>query len=232
MGHMDITPLEIELVRQKPGSDDCLRACALMIFNHYGDSITKEEVWKKLHVYKKHSGLKGGYIQDLGYLVQKMGYKSSIKHYDWSWWNENIQIALKKGKKSTKKALTALKTEKEHWAEKKMIKKEINYLKKKGAFDFSIPKLIDIDAFLMRKIPVIVLVNAEFYYHQPKIDINQFILLVGKKDGKYITKDPLYATEKIEENELHYSWGKAGGWMIAIKPKTKPHQMKQSQLRF
>ena len=133
---MDITPLEIELVRQKPGSDDGLRACALMILNHYGDPLTKEELWKKLHIYKKHSGLKGGYIQDLGRFAQKRGYKTKIHHYDWSWWNESIQEAIKKGKKSTTKALNVLKNEKKDWPDKKIIKKEISYLRKKGSFEF------------------------------------------------------------------------------------------------
>lgn len=229
---MDITPLDITLVRQKPGSDDCLRACALMIFNRYGDSITKEVLWKKLHVYRKHSGLKGCYIQDLGILAQKLGYKTKIHHYDWSWWNDSIQNALKKGKKSTTKALNILKTEKNDWADKKIIKKEIAYLRNKGSFVFSIPKLINIDSYLMNKIPVILLVNAEYYYHQPKIEINQFILVVGKKDGKYFTRDPLYATAEIEENELLYAWSKAGGWMMTIDPKEQFPQIKQSKLRF
>ena len=84
----------------------------------------------------------------------------------------------------------------------------------------------------MNKIPVIILVNAEYLYHQPKVNINHFLLIVGKKDGKYKIRDPLYATEDVEENELLYSWGKAGGWMIAINPKEQPPQVKQSQLRF
>ena len=229
---MDITPLEIELVRQKPGSDDALRACALMIFNHYGDPITKEELWKKLHVYKKHSGLSGSYLTDLGTLAQKRGYKTKIHHYDWSWWNENIQAAIKKGKKSTIKALNGLKSEKREWPEKKIVKKEVAYLRRKGAFVFSIPKLIDIDAYLMKKIPVIVPVQANYFFHQPNINFNHYILITGKKNGKYRIKDPLYALEEVDENELYYSWTKVGGWIIAIFPKEQPPQVKQSQLRF
>src|SRR3972149_3448207 len=54
---MDIASLNISLVRQEPKSDDCLRCCAQMIFSYFKDPISKDEIWKKLHVYKKHSGL-------------------------------------------------------------------------------------------------------------------------------------------------------------------------------
>jgi len=229
---MDITPLEIDLVRQKPGSEDCLRACALMVFTHYSDPITKEKLWKKLHVYKKHSGLSGSYFADFGKLAQKLGYKTKIHHYDWSWWNESVQSAIQKGKKSTIKALNELKADKKDWPQKKMIKKEVNYLRSKGTYEFKTPKLLDIDAYLMKKMPVIVSIEANFFYHQPNISFHHNILVIGKKDGKYIILDPLYALSKVDADELYFSWIKTGGWMMVVHPKKQVSKVKQSQLRF
>ena len=93
---MDIPPLPVQLVRQDPSSDDCGRCCALMLLNFLDDKLSQEEVWHKLHVYKKHSGLFGSYLADIGSLVLSRGHHAVISHCDWHWWDKPTVAAVKK----------------------------------------------------------------------------------------------------------------------------------------
>ena len=229
---MNINPFEIKLVRQSPKSDDCLRSCAQMIFNYYADPVTKEVIWKKLHVYKKHSGLTGGYLVDLGRLAIKLGHETIIYHYDWHWWDKNTFEAAKKSTKSLIKSLSDLKKEKSGWGDKRIISKEILYLKKGGKFKLQMPTLSLIDSFLQQKIPVILLVRAEDLYLSPKENYNHSIIVTSKKENLYLIKDSYFALEEIKDEDLLYSWIRGGGWMIVILPKLDKIQVLQEKLNL
>lgn len=219
---MAIIPLPIKLVRQDPGSDDCLRCCALMVFQYFDPKTTKEEVWKKLHVYQKHSGLEGAYFTDLGKLAISKNYNASIYHGDWHWWDKTTVEALKKSKSTFIRALKNLGLAKSHWPWKKLVAKEINFIKKGGKFFFGVPKLETIDKFLNRQIPIFLAVRAEDLYHDPKNSHSSAIVITGKENGKYIIKDPFWAVEEIPSEELYSAWVRNGGWLLAVEPTAKP----------
>src|SRR4030042_4617841 len=123
---------EIKLIRQTPKSDDSLRCCAQMIFNFFGQSLKKELIWKKLHSYKKFSGLEGSFLTDLGLLAIKLGYKPIIYHFDWHWWDKKSFEANKKSNKALVSSLKELKKDKKSWADRKIIDKEIKFSGKDG----------------------------------------------------------------------------------------------------
>lgn len=235
---MDISPLDIKLIRQDPNSFDCLRACALMVFKYYREDISKTELWKKLHIYKKHSGLRGGYFIDLGNLALELGYKCKIQHYSWRWWNKDVARATTKTKKALVSALKELKKDKKFWASKKVINKEISFVKNDGKITMSIPKLKTIDYYLMQKIPVLISVSTRDFYQNPhmgKVHHNHIIAIVGKKGENYITRDPFYSKNKLNKDDLMFSWFRPGGWMLVILPKKqkpKAPKVRQAKLRF
>jgi ABC-type bacteriocin/lantibiotic exporter with double-glycine peptidase domain len=237
MGQMDIAPLSIPLVRQDPDSDDCLRACALMVFRYFKEPVTKEEVWKNLHVYKKHSGLRGGYLQDFGTYAMKKGFKPAIYHYDWSWWNKDAIDNSQKTNKSLISSLRNLKKEKTDWSDKKNIQKDIDFARKGGIFKTNLPNLFDLDSYLKQRIPVILSVKAEWFYKNPKENYSHSIVVVGKIGDDYILRDPYLAINRMNKLELEYSWVANGAWMLVIVPgkkkkKTISPKIKQTKLRF
>ena len=219
---MNIPPIPIKLVRQDSHTNDCLRCCAFMVLQHFNQKITKNEVWKKLHIYQKHSGLKGAYFTDLGTLALAKNYHISISHNDWHWWNKSTVKALKKSKPGFIKALKDLRQTKSGWAEKKLIDKEINFINKGGKFYFALPKLTTINNLLNRQIPVILSVRAEDLYHDPKNKRATSIVVVGKENEKYFIKDPYWALDEISSEELYFAWTRNGGWLLAIEPTSKP----------
>jgi uncharacterized protein YvpB len=218
---MDIKHISIPLIRQDPGSDDCLRACAYMAFRYFGDDISKDEVWRKIHVYKKHSGLRGGYHQDLGVLALRKNYEATIFHYDYGWWNEDTAQASKKSDKMLISKLKGLKKEKSEWGDKLSIGKDIKFIKAGGKYNFQLPALKTIDEFLIKRVPVFLIVSEALFYHNPKLGYMHSILIVGKRSNNYIVRDPLYAVKQIEAEELLYCWSNARGWMMVIVPKEK-----------
>ena len=231
---MNITPLKIDLIRQDPDSDDCLRACALMVFKYFKEPITKEEIWGKLHVYKKHSGLYGGYLSDLGSLAIKKGYQTIIHHYATHTWDKDTIEAANKGKQALKKKMNELKKAK-RWPVRKLYSKSINYLELGGKYKIIFPTLDNLDKYLTQRIPVILSVRAENFYQNPKASYPHYILVIGKKEGKYIIRDPYLAVNKKDGNELLYAWMRHGGWMMVILPKKKkeePPTVRQTKLRF
>ena len=228
---MDIASLDIKLIRQRPGSDDCLRACGLMAFKYYNDQITKIFLWNKLHVYKKHSGLIGSYVQDLGIITLKRGYKSVIAHNDWQWWTQDVVDQVQKGPKGLKSSLSTLEKEKKEWSDKKIIKKEIKFSELGGKLKFEIPKLSTLDRLLISKIPIIIIVSSDDFYHQPIKGYCHTILIQGKTGDNYHILDPLYATSKISSDELLYAWSRAGGWRISFIPKVRDNNA-QVKLNF
>ncbi len=229
---MDITPLNISLVRQQPGSDDCLRACTLMLFRFNNEKITKKEIWKKLHVYKKHSGLSGIYLTDVGRLVLQKGHKVTIHHNDWQCWDEATMNESKKRSSSFINALKSLKKAKKKWADKKIIDKEIAFVRAGGKFKIQLPKLENIDFHLYRKTPVLLLVRGQHLYHSPKQDYNQGILVIGKKLNKYLIRDPFLAIKELEQDELYLAWARTGGWMLTVIPKEEKSKISQAKLSF
>ncbi|MDO8498702.1 MAG: hypothetical protein Q7S44_02865 [bacterium] len=221
---MNISTLKIPLIRQDPESDDCLRCCALMVFKYFGDSITKDEVWKKLHVYKKRSGILGAFYQDLGLMAIKKGYNPVIYHYDWSWWNNKVAQSSHDSKISLLKALEELDKVKQKWIDKKIIAKDMAYVRKGGQFKFELPQLKTMDFYLSRGVPVILSVKGTALYHdptegEPDGDYDHAILAVGKKGKDYLLKDPYLGKDRISAEELYYSWNLSLGWMMVIKPK-------------
>lgn len=229
---MDTSPLDIKLVRQQPDSDDCLRCCAKMVFSFFNDSITKGKLWKKLHVYRKHSGLDGGYYSDLGRLAIKRGYKVIIYHNSWHWWNEETAEASKKGKKPLLKALKNLIKDKKSWSDKKILRKEIECVKSGGKFKFEIPSQITIDSYLQKQIPITISVRGEDLYHNPKDNFRHAVVIVGKQGNIYQIKDPYLALDELNQEELIYAWARNGGWAIAIFPTKKIPKVKQNELGF
>ena len=220
----DIAPLKISLVRQDPQSDDCLRACAQMVFAYFKEPITKEEIWKRLHVYKKHSGLRGGYTWDLGRLAIRKGYDPLIMHYDWHWWTKNTVGANSKGKKSLIAALKELKKQKLDWAQKKEVAKEVKYAKAGGKYKIILPSTETIDSYLSARIPVIINVRSEDLYKNPNENYAHSIVVVGKEGINYILRDPYLALEKISSEELKYAWSRTGGWMMVLIPNPTKRQ--------
>lgn len=211
--------MNIPLIRQDPESDDCLRCCALMAFKYFGDSITKEEIWKKLHVYKKGSLFgEGAYYFDLGRVALKRKYQTTIFHYDWHWWDKEVVTSLNKGKEQLIEALKKLQEKKTKLGDKGLILKEMSYFEDGGLLKFVFPKLELIDDYLKQEVPTILSVQGQDFYHDPKEDYVHAILIVGKKDGNYIVRDPLYGLEEISSHELSYAWVKTGGWMMVIDP--------------
>jgi ABC-type bacteriocin/lantibiotic exporter with double-glycine peptidase domain len=239
MGQMDIAPLSIPLVRQDPDSDDCLRACALMVFRYFKEPVTKEEVWKNLHVYKKHSGLRGGLLTDFGRLALKRKYNCEIRHYDWKWWNSEVKQSSSKGKHLIS-SLRKLRKVKDDWSLKKVVGKEIKFIKNGGVIKMTIPSFDYLDNLLTRRLPVILTVSANDFYQNPNLDKmhdNHAVVITGKEKNKYLIKDPLYAVNRLNKNDLQFAWFRAGGCSAAIYPKkekkkTKSPKIKQTKLRF
>ena len=229
---MDISPLDIKLVRQHPGSEDCLRCCAQMVFSFFDDSISNKELWKKLHVYKKHSGLSGGYLADLGLIGLKRNYQVTISHYAWDWWDKNTVDAVKNGKQPLVKALRSLKKKKKDWSRKKQLNKEISFVKAGGLFKFELPALENINFHLNRKVPVIISVRGEDLYHSPKEFSSHIIVIIGKKDSNYIIRDPYMAINKVAGAELLHAWTRNSGWMMSMVPKEKKTKAQQVKLKF
>lgn len=226
---METTPFDIELVRQKSG-DSCVKACVQMVLNYYGFVYKKKDIKAKIHTYKKHSGLKGAYLPDVGVYLLKMGFKPYISHYDWGWWGEDQEEAADDGKRQLIRSLDELK-QKKGWAKQRIVDKEIKFLEKGGLIKFTMPSKLNIDSHLMKKIPPLLLVQTEYFYHKPGKAANHSILIIGKKGGTYIIRDPLYAVDKINEDELYYAWAKSGGWMLTLPPK-ETRRSKQEQLGF
>jgi hypothetical protein len=216
---MDDIELDIELIRQDPHSDDCLRCCALMVFRYFKDRITKEVLWKKLHVYKKYSGLTGSYLTDLGRLALKKDYEAEIYHNSWSWWNQDNALASQKNKKVQINNLIQLKQNKDTFSDKKIISKEINFIKQGGIIAFQLPNLKLIDGYLSRQFPIILNLYGHDFYHNPQENYLHSILITGKSGINYLLKDPYLALEKISAEELYFAWSRAGAWMIVIKSK-------------
>lgn len=219
---MDIAPLPIKLVRQDADSDDCLRCCTLMVLQYFDKVITKEEVWRKLHVYKKHSGLHGGYLTDLGKMALARNYKVSIHHGNWRWWDKATVEAAKKSKATLLKALKQLRQAKKTWGEKKEVSKEINFVNRGGQFHFEIPKLETINGYLYQGCPVILLVCAQELYQNPKEHYIHALVVTGRKGNHYFLKDPYLAIEEISAENLFYAWARASGWLLTIQPLSKP----------
>jgi len=224
--------LYIPLIRQDPKSDDCLRCCALMVVKFFGDKITRDEVWRKLHVYKKHSGLFGAYFSDLGRLALKKGYKAVIYHYDWHFWNIETVESLHKSTKSLLASLATLRKESKSFGVKREISKQLLYVKDGGKYIFEIPNLETIDGFLQKKIPVIISVWGQDFYKNPKEDYRHVIIVSGKDRDEYIIRDPYLALERINEQELDFALKRRGGWMMVIEPKLDTSKLKQGTLRF
>lgn len=213
---MDIKPLPIKLIRQDPKSDDCLRCCALMVFKYFDDPIAQEELWKKLHAYKKHSGLCGGYPQDLGRLALKKKYQFTIFHYDFHWWDKQTAEQSKKTRPAFVKSLKALKKKKTEWRDKKLVDKEIKFVEEGGKYKFQIPKLTAIDYYLQKQIPVFLSVCAQDLYKNPQENYHHIILVVGKAGNEYLIKDPYLSIESILDEDLLNAWVRNGGWMFII----------------
>jgi len=192
-----------------------------MLLNFLGDDISQEEVWRKLHVYKKHSGLYGTYLSDVGSLALSRGHQATIIHNDWHWWDKQTMAAAGKGRSPTVKALRILKQKKKEWGDEKQIDKEIRFAKKGGAYQIQLPKLSAVDTYLQQNLPVILAVRSEELYHDPEETYTHFILVVGKKDNTYLIRDPYLAIEKIEGDELTYAWARQGGWMLVVHPKAQ-----------
>lgn len=214
---MDIKPLTIPLIKQHPKSDDCLRCCGLMVFRHLDNSVTKDWVWKNLHVYKKKSGLYGAFFTDLGIMALKRGYKVKIYHNDWHWWDEETGYATKRGKGKLIGALKKLTEKKDRKPDRKLLLKEIKFLDNGGKFIFKKPKMEMVDFYLKKKTPVILSVRGEDFYHSPKENYPHAILVIGKGNGTYILNDPFKNLKQIFEDDLYFSWVRTGGWMMMIE---------------
>jgi len=192
-----------------------MRCCAKMMFDYFGEDISKKEIWKELHVYKRKSGLWGGYFQDLGKIAIARGYEAIIYHYDWKWWNKETVDASKGDSKNLVKALQRLRKQKKG-GEKKEIDKDIDFTHHGGKFQIELPKLSAIDSYLHKKIPVILMVRSEDLYHDPEDVYNHVIVVVGKQGNNYFIRDPYLAVQKISADELLYAWTRATGWMMVI----------------
>lgn len=215
---MDIPELNIPLIRQDPESDDCLLCCAQMVFNYLGDPKTGKEVWKKLHVYKKKSGLgEGAYDQDLGKLGLTKGYKAIIYHYAWDWWNKETVVSVDQGKQDLVTSLKNLSNFKKKWSDRRVILKEIAFLNNGGQFKFEIPKLETINYYLKKDIPVILSVKGEVICHDPEENYLHAILVIGKKGENYIIRDPYLGVKSMPADELYFAWATAWGWMVVIE---------------
>ncbi len=197
-----------------------------MVFSYFKEPITKEEIWKRLHVYKKHSGLRGSYLWDLGRYAIKRDYKALIYHYDWHWWNKSVVEANTRSNKSLISALNSINKEKDDWAQKKEVIKDIRYVKSGGKYKFEIPKSDIIDDFLMKRIPVILNVRSEDYYKNPKENYAHSIVVIGKKADEYILRDPYLAVNKMKEDDLIYACIRTGGWMMILIPQPKKFKEK------
>lgn len=194
-----------------------------MLGNYWDADISQRKIDKALHVYRNHSGLTGAFIQDLGILLINKGFEVTIHHYDWNWWNKETQEGYKKGPKQLLGALKLLKSEKTKWAYKKIVDKEIRFVKLGGKFDFTLPSAQALDSLLAQQIPPVVLVQAEFLYHQPKEEYTHSIIVLGKENQNYLINDPLYAVTQVPQEELFLAWIRAGAWMLSAKPlKQKP----------
>lgn len=225
-------PSEIKLIRQTPKSDDSLRCCAQMIFHFFGESLKKEIIWKRLHSYRKFSGLEGSFLTDLGLLSIKLGFKPIIYHFDWHWWNKTSFDADKKSNKALITTLKELKKDKGLWADKKIIDKEIKFLEKEGKIISEVPRTELIDNYLIQNIPVILNICPQDFYQSSKEDYRHSILVVGKKENLYLIKDPLMGLEEIDKEQLLVSWIRNGAWMLVILPKTTLKNIKQPELKF
>ena len=224
--------MDIPLVRQNPKSDDRLRCCALMLFNYYGNRVSREEIWRRLHVYKKHSGLWGAYLCDLGKFATKKGFSSTIFLYDWHFWNQESADACQKSAKACVASLTDLKKEKVGWGDQKVITKEINYVNAGGKFIFDFPSLTTVDGFIQKNVPVIVNVWGQDVYKNHKENYIHSILVVGKVGNNYLVRDPYLAVEEIAKDHLDFMIKRNSGWMMVIEPKPDTSKLKQEVLKF
>jgi uncharacterized protein YvpB len=209
--------LPIKLLKQKRNSDDCLR-CAFYMAMHYLDSkLTQKDVWERLRVYKKNSGLWGAYFVDAGVIAISEGFESKIYHSDWKWWDKKVVQATKGSKKSLLKALTDFRKTKKKQGHKLMIDKEIDFVKAGGKFISKIPSTKTIDAYLENRTPVIISVSGADLDENPKHDWLHAILIYGMDGDNYLIHDPYIGTRKENKEKVHYAWCKPGGWMLVIE---------------
>ena len=223
---MDFEPLSVPLVRQQSKSLDCLRCCASMVFAYFQDSITKDEIWRKLHVYKKHSGLYGSYSQDFGILAIKHDYQATIYHSDWGWWDKPTVAASKKSIPALVKALkTLIKNNYWKWPQKKVLKKQIRFIQAGGNYVFTPPSLPLIDNYLNKQIPVLLFLNSRDLYEDPSENSLHKVVIIGKQTNNYIIRDPYLALDTISGEQLLSAWTRGGGWMMVVTPLQEKSQM-------
>ena len=217
---MDIKPLNVSLVKQDPKSDDCLRCCALMVFNYFKVKTSKNEIWRKLKVYKKQSGLYGAYYTDLGRLAMSKELKAKIIHSDWQWWGNDVVDSLAKGKMNILGSLESLMTLKKKKVLKKLIAKESAFVKEGGKFEFRFPSLEFIDSYLRKGIPIVLSVRGEVIGHDPEDNYEHAIVVFGKPDKEYLIRDPEKGKETMQSEELLFGWDRTGGWAIVLEKTT------------
>lgn len=169
---------------------------------------------------------------DLGKLALEKGYKPTIYLYGWNWWDEKTTKALKGGKRVFIKALQNLKRKKKEWKDKKIINKEVAFLKKGGSFKFEHPTLDIIDSYLQKNLPIIIAIRAEHLYRSPKENYPHSIVVVGKDTNDYLIKDPYLALEKVKQEELLYAWTRNGGRAISFTPKKGTPIISQEELKL
>jgi ABC-type bacteriocin/lantibiotic exporter with double-glycine peptidase domain len=218
---MDIPPLPVHLVRQNLANLNCLQSCALMVLQYFDVKISPDELRRKIHFYQKHSGLFGSFLTDLGRLAIKKNLTPFISHYDWQWWDqETAEVATKRPKQLIMQ-LKALGKSKTDWGERKIHTKEIQYLKAGGKFRFEKPQLSQIDFWLQKQLPVVLRVWAADFYHAPKENYANIIVVVGKRGADYLIRDPQLALKSIERDNLLVAWTRAGNWLMTLTPQPK-----------
>jgi len=188
-----------------------------MVMEYFGKKVPLSELLKQIKVYEKL----GAYEADMGRIVLKYGFKAFFSHHN-SWiLNRATENLSEKDIKKLENYLKEIKKGKYKYPLRKAreIKKDIEYIKKGGKFSTKVPSLTLIDAYLKKKIPVIITFSNNSLRGEPDNKMGHCMVVTGKEGDNYIVNDPSTKYPKsytINKDKLLHAWYLAGAYILAL----------------
>jgi len=184
------------------GNQSCGITCLRMVLAYYGKDISQKEL-------EKLNEIKNGinHLYDLGYVILKNKFSSSIIGYDFMLFNNPDENSPEEFLKNT-----------EFIGQSKEIKEScLKYLKEGGKLKVKVPSLQDINNYLDKDIPVILGVRAKIIEGRNPAHILHYVVLEGYDEESYFIVDPVGKKYKIEKNKLIYAWFSRLGQFLVVE---------------